>query len=390
MWVLFIYCFHKIVLFASFQHQKKKNDQGLSPPILIIMPPTHPYNNNRLFMAPHLVRAQSTYRHEDTLISSHTHTFSLSLTHKHTHTRTTNTIITHTHTHKKEKEKEALGCLLTDIICQQCFTNDSPVDTVAGAWAAPATAPAPPLPPTPGSSSPPSGAFPLPRRDDVLDCLEWCLLLMGVTLFLPPSEGSLLLRKSNSASSESFFFTTAPAGLLELAPGPAPAVFTALTVEDKPLAFAVGLGVEVVVGCPNLEVSERRVGTLADGERGFELGKAGWDGCPADARGESVTGFLLGVSSSMWKASAADLSSLLSKSSAFPVTADSQDMAGLLLLCYLQQPPSQAILKTLFQSVNFCNIHHRWFLKHWFTCNNNHHTLKTLIQSINFCNNHHQ
>ena len=116
MWVLFIYCFHKIVLFASFQHQKKKNDQGLSPPILIIMPPTHPYNNNRLFMAPHLVRAQSTYRHEDTLISSHTHThtFSLSLTHKHTHTRTTNTIITHTHTHThKGKRKRGLG-LLTD------------------------------------------------------------------------------------------------------------------------------------------------------------------------------------------------------------------------------------------------------------------------------------
>ena len=135
-------------------------------------------------------------------------------------------------------------------------------------------------------------------------------------------------------------------------------------MEDEPLAFVVGLGVEVVVGCPNLVVSERRVGTLADGERDFELGNDGWDGCPDDASGESVTGFLLGVSSSMWKASAADLSSLLSKSSAFPVTADSQDMAGPLLLLsatttitghfentvsisQFLQHPSQVILKTL-------------------------------------------
>ena len=162
----------------------------------------------------------------------------------------------------------------------------------------------------------------------MLDCLEWCLLLIGVTLFLAPSEGSLLLRKSNSASSESFFFTVTPAGLL--AAGPALAAFTA-PVEDRPLDFAVGLGVDEVVGCPNLDVSERRLGRLGDGESGFELGKAGWDGCPDDARGERVTGFLVtpAVSSSIWKTSAADLSSLLSKSSAFPVTADSQDMAEL-------------------------------------------------------------
>ena len=51
------------------------------------------YNNDRLFIAPHLVRAQSTYKDiRRCLFHSHTHTrtctFSLSHTHTHTHTRT--------------------------------------------------------------------------------------------------------------------------------------------------------------------------------------------------------------------------------------------------------------------------------------------------------------
>ena len=49
-------------------------------------------NNNRIFMAPHLIRVWSTYK--DTRIhSSHAHT------HKHTHAHTR--AHTHTHTHYK-------------------------------------------------------------------------------------------------------------------------------------------------------------------------------------------------------------------------------------------------------------------------------------------------
>ena len=152
-----------------------------------------------------------------------------------------------------------------------------------------------------------------------------------------PSDVSLLFRKSNSASSESFFFALTPAGLLTTGAALV-LVFVAMElVEDRPPpVFVIGLGVDVVVGCPNRLVSDRWEGTLEDGERGLELGNADRDdGCFTDdevrLRGESVTGLAAppDVSSSRWNASAADLSSLLRKSSAFPVTADSQDMAVL-------------------------------------------------------------
>lgn len=51
-----------------------------------------------------------------------------------------------------------------------------------------------------------SGAFAAPpRSDDVLDWRECCLLLTGVPSFFLSSAGDLLLRKLNSASSESDF-----------------------------------------------------------------------------------------------------------------------------------------------------------------------------------------
>ena len=54
------------------------------------------YNNNRLFMAPHLVRAQSAYK--DTRIHSfhhtHRHTYARTPPSPHPHTQTTNTCIT--------------------------------------------------------------------------------------------------------------------------------------------------------------------------------------------------------------------------------------------------------------------------------------------------------
>ena len=55
------------------------------------------YNNDRLFIAPHLVRAQSTYKDiKETLIPlTHTCTLSLSLSHTHTHTHTCTHCISH-------------------------------------------------------------------------------------------------------------------------------------------------------------------------------------------------------------------------------------------------------------------------------------------------------
>ena len=60
-------------------HDCKSNTKSI---ILII------YINNRLFMAPHLVRAQSAYKDQDSLISSHTHRCMCAHTLSHTHTRT--------------------------------------------------------------------------------------------------------------------------------------------------------------------------------------------------------------------------------------------------------------------------------------------------------------
>ena len=71
-------------------HDCKSNTKSI---ILII------YINNRLFMAPHLVRAQSAYKDQDSLISSHTHrcmcAHTLSHTYMHTpHVHSTNSYIT--------------------------------------------------------------------------------------------------------------------------------------------------------------------------------------------------------------------------------------------------------------------------------------------------------
>ena len=68
------------------------------------------YNNNRLLMVPHLVRAQGAYKdiriysfhhahththtHSLSLTPTHSHTLSLTHTHTHAHTHTTNTCIT--------------------------------------------------------------------------------------------------------------------------------------------------------------------------------------------------------------------------------------------------------------------------------------------------------
>ena len=64
-------------------------------------------NNNRLFVAPHLLRAQSTYKditYKDTLISSHTRTHPCTHTRAHrctcTYTQTCTHIHTNMHTHK--------------------------------------------------------------------------------------------------------------------------------------------------------------------------------------------------------------------------------------------------------------------------------------------------
>ena len=193
-------------------------------------------------------------------------------------------------------------------------------------------------------SSPSSEA--LPRTDDVLDCLEWWLLLMGVTLFLFPSEGSLLFRKSNNASSESFFF--ALAGLL-------------LELGAEPPDFDADFGVNVVVSCPTLDESERWAGTLDDVDRDFV---PGW-GSLAEAEACDVPGFVVAVSSSIWKASAADLSSLLRKSSAFPVTADSHDILilGKLKAIYWRKNLLAANISLVTNHALIFNKHREWWNK---------------------------
>ena len=57
-------------------------------------------NNNRLFIAPHLVRVQRTYKdtNKDMFISSHTHTHTHAHTHTHTVTHSSLSLATHTHT----------------------------------------------------------------------------------------------------------------------------------------------------------------------------------------------------------------------------------------------------------------------------------------------------
>ena len=71
------------------------------------------YNNNRLFMAPHLIRAQSAYKdirvhsfhhthmhtHAHTCTHMHTHTHAHTHTHMYTHTCTHTHTHTHTHMH---------------------------------------------------------------------------------------------------------------------------------------------------------------------------------------------------------------------------------------------------------------------------------------------------
>jgi hypothetical protein len=57
-----------------------------------------------------------------------------------------------------------------------------------------------------------SGTFPplLDIIEEVLDCLECLALLDGVTFFLLGSNGSLLFKKSNNASSVFNFFLALP------------------------------------------------------------------------------------------------------------------------------------------------------------------------------------
>ena len=104
--------FQKLSYGRSFQVEGPRHDNDLWPNALEPEQgfPVHVYqwinegiwrestdnNKNTLFMAPHLVRAQSTYTHFITHTHAHTHTLSLSHTHSLSlsHTHTTNTCIT--------------------------------------------------------------------------------------------------------------------------------------------------------------------------------------------------------------------------------------------------------------------------------------------------------
>ena len=62
---------------------------------------SHNNNNNRLFIVPHLIRAQSAYSviRICSFYHTHTHTHAHTCTHTHTHTHTPTPTHTHTHTH---------------------------------------------------------------------------------------------------------------------------------------------------------------------------------------------------------------------------------------------------------------------------------------------------
>ena len=142
--------------------------------------------------------------------------------------------------------------------------------------------------------------------EDVLDCLEWCLLLTGVLNRLLPSPLSLLFKKSNKASSVFFFLM----GTTEVGfEGPFDWLRAGvLTKEDdgsvSPLRWW------------------RRAGTLWEGLKDLLSTLSTVDSISVGSGGGG--GFSL--TSSACKASAAVLSRRLSRSSALPVTAVNQDM----------------------------------------------------------------
>ena len=99
---------------------RKPEDPGnTTPPPSSTLPPNPPlplswhiwlkskfvdYDDNILFMAPHLVRAQSAYKdiYKDMLISSHTHTH------------------THTHTHRKKMHMFCIDLLKSTFVVTFC------------------------------------------------------------------------------------------------------------------------------------------------------------------------------------------------------------------------------------------------------------------------------
>ena len=96
---------------------------GLAFTVFVILPMNLLSNdiNNRLFMATHLVRAQST--HKDIRIHSfhtHTHTHTLPDTHAHTHTHT------HTHTHYKHTWTFVTPRVNTKTFAERSFSYAGP------------------------------------------------------------------------------------------------------------------------------------------------------------------------------------------------------------------------------------------------------------------------